>query len=116
MQNLTVQKLCIGLVVLAFFVLAPWMTSELLEGNTLPLITLLAVGVLLVFLFVLKDRCWMVIPFCLPIDGRFNFLPLNFSMQETAVAAVFCYITIQIVMGRQIHWRLGPALIWLPVS
>ena len=44
MQNLTVQKLCIGLVVLAFFVLAPWMTSELLEGNTLPLITLLAVG------------------------------------------------------------------------
>lgn len=116
MQNLTVQKLCIGLVVLAFFVLAPWMTSELLEGNSLPLISILAVGVLLVFLFVLKDRCWMVIPFCLPIDGRFNFLPLNFSMQETAVAAVFCYIIIQIVMGRQIRWRLGPALIWLPLS
>ena len=116
MQNLTVQKLCIGLVVLAFFVLAPWMTSELLEGNSLPLISILAVGALLVFLFVLKDRCWMVIPFCLPIDGRFNFLPLNFSMQETAVAAVFCYIIIQIVMGRQIRWRLGPALIWLPLS
>lgn len=116
MQNLTVQKLCIGLVVLAFFVLAPWMTSELLEGNTLPLVTLLAVGCLLLFLFVLKDRCWMVIPFCLPVDGRFNFLPLNFSMQETAVAAVFSYIIIQIVMGRQIRWRLGPALVWLPLS
>lgn len=116
MQNLTVQKLCIGLVVLVFFVLAPWMTSELLEGNTLPLITLLALGCLLVFLFVLKDRCWMVIPFCLPIEGKFNFLPLNFSMQETAVAAVFSYIVIQIVMGRQIHWRLGPALVWLPLS
>jgi hypothetical protein len=116
MQNLTVQKLCIGLVVLAFFVLAPWMTSELLEGNTLPLIALLTVGGLLVFLFVLKDRCWMVIPFTLPIEGRFNFLPLNFSMQETAVAAVFAYIFIQIVMGRQIRWKLGPALVWMPLS
>lgn len=116
MQNLTVQKLCIGLVVLAFFVLAPWMTSELLGGNTLPLISLLAVGCLLVFLFVLKDRCWMVIPFCLPIEGKFNFLPLNFSMQETAVVAVFSYIVIQIVMGRQIQWKLGPSLIWLPLS
>ena len=116
MQNLTAQKLFIGLVVLAFFVLAPWMTSELLGGNTLPLITLLAAGCLLVFLFVLKDRCWMVIPFCLPIEGKFNFLPLNFSMQETAVVAVFSYIIIQIVMGRQIRWRLGPALIWVPLS
>lgn len=116
MQNLTVQKLCIGLVVLAFFFAAPWMTSELLGGNTLPLVILLAIGALLVFLFALKDRCWMVIPFCLPIEGRFNFLPLNFSMQEAAVALVFAYIGIQIVMGRQIQWRLGPAALWLPLS
>ncbi len=92
------------------------MTSELLEGNSLPFLSLVAIGFLLLFLFVLKDRCWMIIPFSLPIEGRFNFLPLNFSMQETAVIAVMAYIFIQVVMGRQINWRLGPKLIWLPLS
>ena len=116
MQNLTVQKLCIGLITLGFFVLAPWMISQILEGNPLPFFFLLGIGVLLLFLFVLKDRCWMVIPFSLPIEGRLNFLPLNFSMQETAVIAVIAYIFIQVVMGRQIHWRLGPKIIWLPLA
>ena len=116
MQNLTVQKLCIGLITLGFFVLAPWMISQILEGNPLPFLFLLGIGVLLLFLFVLKDRCWMVIPFSLPIEGRLNFLPLNFSMQETAVIAVMAYIFIQVVMGRQIHWRLGPKIIWLPLA
>jgi len=116
MQNLTVQKLCIGLITFGFFILAPWMISQMLEGNALPFFSLLGVGVLLLFLFVLKDRCWMVIPFSLPIEGRFNFLPLNFSMQETAVIAVMAYIFIQIVMGRQIQWRLGPKIIWPPLA
>jgi hypothetical protein len=92
------------------------MIFELLEGNSLPFLSLLAVGLLLLFLFVLKDRCWMIIPFSLPIEGRLNFLPLNFSMQETAVIAVMAYIFIQIVMGRTIHWRLGPKIIWLPLA
>lgn len=115
MQNLTVQKLCIGLISICFFFLAPWMILELLEGNSLPFFAFLGLGVLLFFLFVLKDRCWMIIPFSLPIEGRFNFLPLNFSMQETAVMAVIAYIFIQIVMGRQIQWRLGPKVVWLPL-
>jgi len=115
-QNLTVQKLIIGLIVAGFFVLAPWLTSEVLEGNPLPFLALLGIGVLLLFLFVLKDRCWMVIPFSLPIEGRLNFLPLNFSMQETAVMAVVAYIFIQIIMGRQISWRLGPKLVWVPLA
>jgi len=115
-QNLTVQKLCIGLITLGFFVLAPWMTGEMLEGNIIPFVSLLGIGMLLLFLFVLKDRCWMIIPFSLPIEGRFNFLPLNFSMQESAVIAVMAYIFVQIVMGRQIHWRLGPKIIWLPLA
>ena len=116
MQNLTVQKLIIGLIVAGFFILAPWMTSEILDGNALPFLSLLGVGILLLFLFVLKDRCWMVIPFSLPIEGRLNFLPLNFSMQETAVMAVVAYIFIQIIMGRQISWRLGPKVIWVPLA
>ena len=116
MQNLTVQKVCIGLVVLAFFIASPWMTSEILEGNPMPFLSLVGTGLLLLFLFVLKDRCWMIIPFTLPIEGRLNFLPLNFSLQETAVIAVLAYVLIQIVMGRQIHWKLGPKWIWLPLS
>jgi len=115
-QNLTVQKVCIGLVILAFLVLAPWMTSEMLGGNSMPLFILMGIGLLLLFLFVLKDRCWMIIPFTLPIEGRLNFLPLNFSMQESGVIAVLAYIFIQIVMGRQIPWRLGPKIIWLPLA
>jgi hypothetical protein len=92
------------------------MISQVIEGNSLPFFFVLGIGVLLLFLFVLKDRCWMVIPFSLPIEGRLNFLPLNFSMQEIAVIAVMAYVLIQIVMGRQIGWRLGPKIIWLPLS
>jgi hypothetical protein len=116
MQNLTVQKLCIGLVVLAFFIVSPWMTSELLGGNSMPFLVFAGTGLLLFFIFVLKDHCWMIIPFTLPIEGRLNFLPLNFSLQETAVIAVLAYVLIEIVMGRQIHWRLGPKWVWLPLS
>lgn len=116
MNNLTVQKIVIFLIVGSFFLLAPWMASEMLTGNPLPFFSLLAVGLLLLFLFLLKDRCWMVIPFTLPIEGRLMFLPLNFSMQETAVILVFAYLFIQIIMGRQIHWRLGPGMVWLPLS
>lgn len=116
MQNLTVQKLCIGLVVLAFFIVSPWMTSELLGGNSMPFLVFAGTGLLLLFVFVLKDHCWMIIPCTLPIEGRLNFLPLNFSLQETAVIAVLAYVLIEIVMGRQIHWRLGPKWVWLPLS
>lgn len=116
MQNLTVQKLCIGLVCLAFFVAAPLLTGEFLEGNTLPVFLLLALGVLLLLLFVLKDRCWLIIPFCLPIEGRLNFLPLNFSMQEISVLYVLAYVLLQIVMGKDIPWRLGPARLWIPLA
>jgi len=116
MQNLTVQKLCIGLVVLAFFIVSPWMTSELLGGNSMPFLVFAGTGLLLLFVFVLKDHCWMIIPFTLPIEGRLNFLPLNFSLQETAVIAVLAYVLIEIVMGRQIHWRLEPKWVWLPLS
>lgn len=71
---------------------------------------------MILFFFVLRDRSWLIIPFCLPIQGRFNFLPLNFNMQEVATIAVFSYLILQIVMGRQIFWRLGPAVVWIPLA
>ena len=116
MGNLTVQKIFLALVTLGAFVASPWITSELLEGNSTPFILVLGVGGLLIFLYVLKDNCWMMIPFCLAIEGRFNFLPANFSMLEFATLMVLAYVIIQIVMGRQVLWRLGPAILWVPLA
>ena len=116
MQNLTVQKVCLFLITGAFFVAAPWLTSETLSGNTLPLLTLGAVAVLLLFVYCLGDRCWMIIPFCLSIDGNLNFLPLNFSMQELAIITVFSYLLLRTIFGLDVAWKLGPALLWMPLA
>jgi hypothetical protein len=116
MHNLTPQKVCLFLISLGFFIASPWLISEVLGGNPLPVLILFGLGLLFLFLFVLKDRCWMIIPFCLSIEGNLNFLPLNFSMQEVAVIAVLAYILLQIIMGRQIKWKLGPAVFWLPLA
>jgi len=113
MNNLTVQKVCIFLITLCFFFAAPWMIAQFLEGNSLPFFIILGIGVLFLFLFVLKDRCWLIIPFCMPIEGRLNFLPVNFSMLELSIIYVSAYILLQIVMGRNIAWSLGPWALWV---
>jgi len=115
-QNLTVQKILLGLVTLVFFLAAPWLTGETLQGNTLPLITLLSAGLLLLFVYGLGDRCWWIIPFCLSIDGNLNFLPLNFSLQELAIIIVLCYLLLRMIFGLNVGWRLGPPLLWIPLS
>ena len=116
MQNLTVQKVCLVLITLAFFIAAPWLTSETLGGNVLPLTILGAGTALLLFIFGLGDRCWLIIPFCLPIEGNLNFLPLNFSIQELAILAVFFYLLFRMIFGLDVAWRVGPALLWVPLS
>jgi len=115
MKDLTIQKICIGLIALAAFVASPWMVAEILGGNTLPFLGLLALGVLFWIIFQLRDRCWLLIPFSLPIAGTFNFLPLNFSMQETAVILVFGYFLFQMAMGRNIPIRFGGLFAWAPL-
>ena len=116
MQDLTVQKLVIGLVALGAFILSPWLVAEFLGGNTLPLLLIFGIGVLLLFLFVLKDRCWMMIPFTLPIEGNLNFLPLNFTLFEVSILYVMAYMLLQKIMGREIQIRLGPAFFWIPLA
>jgi O-Antigen ligase len=113
MQNLTVQKIVIGLVTLVFFAAAPFLTAEFLDGNTFPFFLIFGVGVLLLFVFWLKDRCWMVIPVCLPIEGRFNFLPLNFSMLELSIMYVLAYMMLQVVMGKPLVIKGGSPFIWI---
>lgn len=115
MQGITVQRICIALVALAGFVLAPLVASEMLDGNPIPFVSFLALGVLLWVIFQLRDRCWLLIPFSMPIVGTFNFLPLNFSMQETAVILVLGYFLFQIAMGRNIPIRFGGLFAWVPL-
>ena len=82
----------------------------------MPLTVLGAVAVLLLFVYGLGDRCWLIIPFCLSIEGNLNFLPLNFTMQELAILTVFCYLLFRMIFGLDVAWRLGPAILWVPLA
>jgi hypothetical protein len=115
MHNLTAQKVCLALITLGFFIAAPWLTSETIGGNTTPLISFLGVCFLLIALFLVRDRCWMIIPFTLPIEGNLNFLPLNFSIQELSIIGVSLYLLYRMIFGLNIAWRFGPASIWVPL-
>ena len=106
----------LALITLGFFVAAPWLTSETLSGNTNPLLALFGLGLLLLFVYGLGDRCWMIIPFCLSIEGNLNFLPLNFSIQELTVMIVFIYVIFRMIFGLNVLWKIGPALLWLPLA
>ncbi len=116
MHNLTAQKVCLALITLGFFIAAPWMTSQTIGGNTAPLLMFLGVGLLLIILYVIRDRCWMIIPFTLSIEGNLNFLPLNFSIQELSIIGVSIYLLYRTIFGLNVAWRLGPASIWVPLA
>jgi hypothetical protein len=115
-HNLTAQKVCLALITLGFFIAAPWMTSQTIGGNTTPLLGFLGVALLLVVLFVVRDRCWMIIPFTLPVEGNLNFLPVNFSIQELSIIGVSLYLLYRTIFGLNVAWRLGPASIWVPLA
>jgi len=106
----------LALITLGFFIAAPWLTSEALSGNMTPLLSLVGVGLLLLFVYGLGDRCWMIIPFCLSIEGNLNFLPLNFSIQELTIIAVLVYVVFRNIFGINFGWKLGPALLWIPLA
>jgi len=106
----------LALITLGFFIAAPWLTSETLSGNTMPLLSLVGVGLLLLFIYGLGDRCWMIIPFCLSIEGNLNFLPLNFSIQELTIIALFSYLLFRMIFGLNVGWKLGPAVLWVPLA
>lgn len=82
----------------------------------MPLTILGATAVLLLFIYGLGDRCWLIVPFCLSIEGNLNFLPLNFSIQELAIITLFCYLLFRMIFGMDVAWKPGPALLWIPLS
>ena len=114
MSNFTVQKLVLGLITLGAFAVAPWLTNEFLGGNSLPLAFLFGVGFLLLFVFVLRDNCWITVPLCLPMGGSLNILPIKFSPAELSILLVIGYVVLQIFMTERRSITFGPAQIWIP--
>lgn len=115
MQNLTVQKLVLGLVALGSFIAAPWICSETLEGNIVPFSLILGAGFLMFFVFVLGDKCWLTIPLCLPMGGSINILPIHFSPFELSILLVIGYVLIQFIMTNRRSFSFGPPSIWIPL-
>ena len=114
MSNFTVQKLVLGLITLGAFLAAPWLTTEFLGGNPLPLAFLFGVGFLLLFVFVLRDNCWIAVPLCLPMGGSLNILPIKFSPAELSILLVIGYVVLQMFMTKRQSVSLGPPQIWIP--
>jgi len=115
MQNLTAQKVVSALVTLAFFIAAPYLISEVLNGNTAPLAALLGLGALLLFVFALGEKCWLSIPLCLPMGGSLNILPVKFSPHELSILLVIGYVFVQFIMTDRRSLTFGPAYIWVPL-
>jgi len=114
-QNLTAQKVVIALIALASFIFSPYLIIELLNGNSVPLGTLLALGALLLFVFALGEKCWLSIPLCLPMGGSLNILPVKFSPHEISILLVIGYVIIQFIMTNRRALTFGPAYIWAPL-
>jgi hypothetical protein len=113
-SNFTVQKLVLGLITLGAFLAAPWLTTEFLGGNPLPLAFLFGVVFLLLFVFVLRDNCWIAVPLCLPMGGSLNILPIKFSPAELSILLVIGYVVLQMFMTKRQSVSLGPPQIWIP--
>ena len=114
MTNFTVQKLVLGLITLGAFLAAPWLTNEFLGGNPLPLAFLFGVGFLMLFVFVLRDNCWIVVPLFIPMGGSLNILPIKFSPAELSILLVIGYVVLQMIMTKRQSVSLGPPEIWIP--
>jgi len=115
MKDLTVLKIVLWLLVLVSFPVSIWMNAELLGGNPLPFYGLIASIGLLFFIFGLKSRSWLVLPFCLGMQGNLNFLPIRFSMLELATLGCLGSTIFYYVMGDRRKLVLGPLLQRIPI-
>ena len=114
-QNLTAQKVGLALITLGFLVFSPWLISEVLSGNTVPLALFAGTGFLLVFFFVLKDYCWLSIPFCLPLQGSLTLLPVKFSPFELSILLTMSYVLVQFVMTNRRSFPKLPLALFIPI-
>ena len=111
MKNLTTEKVIFGLIALGAFLIAPLLTTEFLEGNTLPVVLIFCLGLI----FALRDQLWILIPLCLPLTGSLNILPVKFSPLELSIMLVLGYVFLKIIFTEHRLIRLGPKEIYLPL-
>lgn len=115
MKDLTVLKVVLWLLVLVSFPVSIWMNAELLGGNPFPFYGMIAAIGLLFFIFGLKSRCWLALPFCLGMQGNLNFLPIRFSMLELATLGCLGSTVFYYIMGNRRKIILGPFLQRIPI-
>ena len=115
MRDLTVLKLVLWMVALFSFGGSVWLASETLEGNFLPFYGFLVILFVVLFLFGLRDRCWLVLPFCMGMQGNLNFLPIRFSMLELATLGCLASTALFYVMGDRRKIALGPLVHRIPL-
>ncbi len=111
MKNLTNEKVVFGLIALGTCLVAPLLTTEFLNGNTLPVVLIFCLGLI----FALRDQCWILIPLCLPLTGSLNILPVKFSPLELSILLALGYAFLQIIFTERRLIRLGPKEIFLPL-
>jgi len=104
-----------ALVTLASFIAAPYLVSEFINGNAIPLAALFGIGALLLFVFGLGEKCWLTIPLCLPMGGSLNILPVKFSPHELSILLVIGYVFFQFIMTDRRSLSFGPPYIWAPL-
>ena len=111
MKNLTTEKVIFALIAVGTFLVAPFLTTEFLSGNTLPVIFIFCLGLIFAF----RDQCWILIPLSLPLTGSLNILPVRFSPLELSILLALGYAFLQIIFTERRLIRLGPKEVYLPL-
>ena len=115
MKDITPLKVALLLLFVLSAPLAIWLNAEFIAGNPTPLYVLFALLAILLYVFGLKSRCWLTIPFCMGMQGNLNFLPIRFSMLELATLGTFSSALFYYVMGNRKKIVLGPAVQRIPI-
>lgn len=114
-KSLTTQKLVLFLVTVGFFILAPFLTSQILGGDFVPLASIFGFFLTIFFVRVLGRNIWILIPMFLTTQGRLNFLPANLSMLESAIIASFLFFLFTIIYQKTLRLKMGPFWFYWPV-
>lgn len=115
MKDITPLKVALCVLFVVSAPLAIWLNAEVVIGNPTPLYVLFGLLGILLYIFGLKSRCWLTIPFCMGMQGNLNFLPIRFSMLELATIGCFSSLLFYYVMGNRKKIILGPAMQRIPI-
>jgi len=114
-RSLTPQKVIFFLLTLGGFLLAPLLTTQVLDGDFMPSLAVLGFFLTLLLVRMLGENIWILIPAFLTIQGRLNFLPASLTMMETAILASFLFLMFTIIFQKNRQIKMGPLWFYLPI-